>query len=567
MVGSPRNGRRRNVVFALLPIIVLVAYLLWPLSSRRWDVADVDEESLRAKNDYLAAQRTVRGGPRVILIVADDLALTDISRYGAGVSPNAVHTPEIDSIGEDGATFTQAGTTATICAPSRAALLTGRYQQRFGFELQPHDRYARNRLEYLGFRYAIDTGHMRPVAPAPIPTPEAIRAQGLPASEITLAELLQARGYRTAAFGKWHLGYDRRFSPLERGFEEHYGFYEAFSLYAPLDAEGIVNTRIDDFSDRHMWSKGRTGAAAIVHNDRVVEEDDYLTFRFAELASDYIRSNAEEPFFLYLPFSAPHTPLQAPTEYHDRFLEIDDPIKRTYAAMIAALDDAVGSVLDAVDDAGIADETIVIFTSDNGGTSYLGVTDNAPLAGGKFTPFQGGVAVPLMMRYPARIPAGAVYSEPVSLLDVFATVDAATRRPERTIEDAEGGTDEQAVGGRLALDGVDLVPFVLGERDGAPHEALFWRSGYNKAARSGDWKLIVTEDGSPAIEEGEVRRELYNLARDPTERINVAAHHPDVVDELLARMAEWEAGLAEPLWPPVMHFRLDVWGRRLWFAI
>ena len=243
---------------------------------------------------------------------------------------------------------------------------------------------------------------MMPVAPGPVPRQEDIERQGLPTTEITLAELLQARGYSTAAYGKWHLGYSERFSPLAFGFDEHYGFYEAFSLYAPVDAEGIVHTPIDDFSDRHMWNKGRTGAAAIVHNDHVVEDDDYLTFRFAELASEYIEQHADEPFFLYVPFSAPHTPLQAPQHYYDKLGHIDDPVRRTYAAMIAALDDAVDTILDSVDEAGIADETLVIFTSDNGGTSYLGVTDNGPLAGGKFTTHQGGIAVPLMMRYPRR---------------------------------------------------------------------------------------------------------------------------------------------------------------------
>ena len=562
------SGSRRRWLY-VLPLALLLGYLLLPLASEGWEI---EEEEIDAKLDYLATERALarrsiaaRPRPRVILIVADDLALVDVSRYsGIAGTPNAP-TPAIDRIGAEGATFTQAHATATICAPSRAAILTGRYQQRFGFELQPHDRYARSRLEYLVFRYLIDTDPMRPVAPAAVPGPDAIAAQGLPHSQVTLAELLSARGYATAAYGKWHLGYEQEFSPLEFGFDEHYGFYEAFSLYGDVDDPSIVGTRIDDFSDNHMWRRGRNGASALVHNDTVVHESEYLTFRLAELAEEYIDEHAEEPFFLYLPFSAPHTPLQAPRDHYDRLSEISDPIVRTYTAMITALDEAVGRVLTAVDEAGIADDTIVVFTSDNGGTSYLGVTDNGTLAGGKFTTYQGGTAVPLLVRYPGKIRPGTVYAEPVSLLDVFATIDAATSS---STAPASGRPPE------LALDGVDLVRLtsengISPARPTIPaRDALFWRSFYNKAVRLGDWKLIVTEPGAPDIDpDNGARYELFNLATDPAERLDIANLHPDIVDDLLQRLQTWESGLADPAWPPVMHFRHDIWGRPRWFAI
>lgn len=548
-----RSSRGGRALLFLVPFLLLVVYLLWPLSTRRWSIPPSGEVDSR-KDEY--AQRTAframaRGGPRVILIVADDLSQMDTSRYGGAHAP--VGTPAIDGIGAAGATFTDANATATICAPSRAAILTGRYQQRYGFEVQPHDRYARNRLEYAIFRRLIDTDHMRPIGPQPIPRRKDIARQGLPADQVTLAELLRARGYRTVVYGKWHLGYGEEFSPLRRGFEEHYGFYEAFSLYAPIDAPNIVNTPIDDFSDKHMWSRGRRGASAIVHNDEVVDEEAYLTTRFAQLAADYIREHAEEPFFLYLPFNAPHTPLQAPRERFEALSHIEDPIRRTYAAMISELDDAVATVLDAVDESGIYDETIVIFTSDNGGTSYLGVTDNGPLAGGKFTNYQGGMAVPLLLRYPGVVPSGVVYDEPVSLLDIFATVESLT--------------EEENSAAAVAMDGVNLVPHLTGEREGSPHEALYYRSFYNKSVRSGEWKLIVTTDGSPAVAEGETRYELYNLRHDPWERFDVAGRHPTIVAELEQLLDTWEQDMAPPKWPPVMHFWHDIWGRRKWFAI
>jgi arylsulfatase A-like enzyme len=542
---------RRRLLLIFAPIAALLVFLLWPLSNRRWDIA-WDPAAEQRRTEVLAGQRPVRrGAPRVIVILADDLGTTDISLYGG----TNVETPNIDRIGREGVTFTDASCTTAVCAPSRASLLTGRYQQKFGFEMQPHDRYAINRLEYIAFRHFINTRPMVPIAPAPVPRRAAREDQGIPPSELLLSELLGARGYRTAIFGKWHLGYSGQFSPLERGFERHYGFYEAFSLYADPDDDEVVHTPIDDFSDRHMWRTARTGASTIVENDQAVEESGYLTFKFADLAAGYIRENASEPFFLYLPFSAPHTPLQAPVEHYAELEHIADPVRRTYYAMIAALDDAVGTVLDAVEESGIADNTIVVFSSDNGGTTYLGVTDNGPYAGGKFSTFQGGLSVPLMIRYPDGIPAGTAYDGMVSLLDVVPTIDAITR-------DATGTRDAPAI----AFDGVNLLPYIRGETDDPAHEWLFWRSWYNRAVRRGPWKLLVQARGSPGLPATDQVR-LYDLISDPYERHDLADQFPDVVAELRRGLKTWEEGLIAPLWPPVMHIRIRVLDNDYWFAI
>lgn len=491
----------------------------------------------------------------MVIILADDLSIVDTSIYGG----TAVQTPHIDSIGEEGVVFTDASCTTAICAPSRVSLLTGRYQQRFGFELQPHDQYARNRLQYAAFRYFIDTDPMTPIGPSPIPRKRDLEDQGVPAEEIMLSELLLARGYSTAAFGKWHLGYDEQFSPLQRGFDEHYGFYEAFSIYAPLDDPSIINTPIDDFSDRHMWKRGRNGASAIVHNDEVVEEDEYLTFKFANLAAEYIHRKSDEPFFLYLPFNAPHTPLQAPEEYHRKFSYIDDPVRRTYNAMISALDDAVGIVLDAIEEAGITESTLVVFASDNGGVTYLNVTDNGPFAGGKFSTFQGGLSVPMMIRYPPAISPGTVYDRPVSLMDIFSTVEAVTRS-------TPGASTAPPVFAEREIDGVNLLPFIREEATYEAHDALFWRSWYNYAVRQGPWKMLVQKTGAPGAKESDLVY-LYHIERDPYEKNNVAEAYPDIVKRLGILLDNWEAGLVDPRWPPVMHFYMDVWGKRYWFAI
>ena len=558
--------RIKRSILILAPVLALLVLFLWPLGSKKWAIS-IDTASQKVKDTILGRQlQAGRWAPRVVVILADDLSIVDTSIY----SQSVVSTPHIDSIGHEGVVFTDANCTTAICAPSRASMLTGRYQQRFGFELQPHDQYARNPLQYLVFRYLIDTDPMVPIAPSPVPRKRDLSDQGMPADEIMLSELLQARGYNTAAFGKWHLGYDKKFSPLEKGFDEHFGFYEAFSIYAPLDDPAVVNTPIDDFSDGHMWNRERKGASAIVYNDVVVEEEDYLTFKFAELGAEYIRENADEPFFLYLPFNAPHTPLQAPAEYYDRFSHVDDPVRRTYAAMIAAFDDAVGTVLDAIDDAGIEESTLVVFASDNGGVTYLGITDNGPLAGGKFSNFQGGIHVPMMMKYPPLIAPGSIYDRPVSLMDIFPTIEAISRGPVASdaadaLSFAEAKNGPWSPNGRV-LDGVNLLPYVRGEKTSDPHDALFWRSWYNSAVRRGPWKMTVQKSGSPDTEQTDTFR-LYNLDRDPYEKINIAGEYPGLVKELKTLLENWESGLDPPAWPPVMHFHMDVWDRRYWFAI
>jgi arylsulfatase A-like enzyme len=562
---------RRSWYFVVIPLAVLLIPLLWPLSSREW-AFDFDDRAIRRKEAFLHEERRRwqaesrrDGRPNIVLIVADDLGRDDVGVYGH----DRVHTPHIDALAAEGVRFTDATATTAICAPSRASLLTGRYQQRFGFELQPHERYPRNRLEWLVFRHIIDTSPMVPAPVASVPRAQDVEKQGLPPSELTIAELLSARGYDTAAYGKWHLGYDHeRFSPLEFGFDEHYGFYEAFSLYAPVEDPSVVNVRIDDFSDNHMWSVGRSGHAAIVHNDRVVTEDEYLTDVFAERAVEFITDSAGTadspvaPFFAYLPFSAPHTPLQAPREHWDRYADVENQVHRAYYAMITSFDDAVGRVLNALESAGVADNTLVILTSDNGGVTYLGITDNGELAGGKFSTFRGGVAVPLIMRYPGRLPAGKVYEAPVSLMDLFATMDAASsgasRQPLRDTASGERGT-----GLPKPVDGVNLLPFLGAGRSGAgaaePHDTLYWRSSYNVAARRGEWKLVRDR-------RNEIVR-LYNIAADPGETTNLAASRPEIVRQLTDDLQRWERGLMPKRWPRVMDLYMDVYGFRYWFGI
>ena len=533
---------RRWLIWVGLALAGLLVFGLLPVASRRYRI-EFDDQRIRAKQAFLselARRPAEERRPNILLILADDLGKTDLSLHGGTL----VQTERIDALAREGVSFTDAYCTSALCAPSRAAMLTGRYQQRYGFELQTSNRYPRNRLEYSVFRYLLDLGYWK-VAEMAVPRREDVARQGLPPSEITLGELLQAGGYETALIGKWHLGHREPFLPNRRGFDHHYGFYEAFSLYSPADDPQVVNQPLDEFSDHYQWKHGRTGASAIRVNHTIIEETGYLTDRIAEETIAFLEDRSQDqPFFLFVSFSAPHVPFQARREDYERFAHVEDPLRRVYGAMIHALDRAVGTILDRLAELGLEEDTLVVFASDNGGAFHTGATDNAPLKGGKFTQFEGGLNVPLVIRWPGVVPAGAVSKQAVTLMDVFATAAAAAGAP--------------APPDRV-VDGQDLVPYLTGARVGAPERALYWRALYSKAVRLGDWKLIFN------AQSGSVH--LYDLARDPEERENLASRYPEKVHELQGSLEAWERGLVPPLWPRVMDFEVRIDGEVFRFAI
>lgn len=369
--------------------------------------------------------------PNVVVILVDDLGYQDVGFNGSKEIP----TPNIDRVANEGVKFTNGYVTYAVCGPSRAGLITGRYQDRFGS--------GRN----------------------PLWAPNDI-AQGLSLEEETIADVLGREGYKSMALGKWHLGGHEKLRPLKRGFDEFYGFLTGGHRYFPEEWTLNDISEIKQHSDAYRTK--------LLHNDTRVDEKEYLTDALSREAVRFVDENADEPFFMYLAYNAPHAPLQATPKYLERFSHMEKGKRKTYCAMVSAVDDGVGLLLDKIDEKKIADNTIVIFLSDNGGSKKI-KANNAPLKGHKGNFFEGGIRVPFAMKWPGQIPAGTTYERPVISLDIMATaVDYAKAKPKKP------------------LDGVNIVPYINGEKEGDPHQSLRWRN-YDKnmyAVRKGDTKLI-----------------------------------------------------------------------------
>ena len=504
---------------------------------------DFEQNTIEGKSKFLKNIPTAGTGdslPNIIVILVDDLGKHDISSYDL----QGVHTQALDRLAQNGIKFSSAYSTCSVCSPSRASLLTGRYQHRFGFERQPMNRYPTSRMEYWFFNHFMNTDPMQLVNPMSRLTKEEIKNQGIPPGEILLSEILQKRGYQTGIFGKWHLGYQESFIPIRRGFDEQYGFYEAFTQYDSEDDPGIINHRHDYFASKHIWKQKRKGTCAIRENDVVVEEEDYLTFSIADRACKFIDKNRNSPFFLYVPFNAPHTPFQVPEEYYDRFSDEKDDNKRVYYGMISALDDAIGDILEKVEEFGLTEKTLIIFASDNGGATYTGATDNGPLKAGKFSQYEGGINIPMIFSWKGVLPGGSVYHHPVSLMDIFTTA--------MKVAGCELPLDR-------TIDGVNLLPFTLGDSLGLPHPYLFWRTDFNKAVRHFNWKLVWNDRDNQVF--------LYDLDSDPSEQRNLAAEHSEKTLELQHKILEWESEMKDPMWPGVMQFQFEIDGDTTWWAI
>lgn len=427
----------------------------------------------------IGTSQAVAVPPNVLLILADDLGFEDLSFQGS----KDIKSPHLDKLAAGSIRFTNGYVTASVCSPSRAGLMTGRYQQRFGHEANT------------------------PSFP-----------NGMDLKEVTMAQRLKALGYRTAVIGKWHLGADEKQYPTQRGFDTFYGLREGSRNY---------------FYDAKKNDKPRSHRA-IERDGKQVKFEGYLTDVLGDQAIDFIKQPSDKPFFAFLSFTAPHGPLQATPEDLARFESIENKRRRTYAAMIWAMDRAIGKVLAHLEATKQLDNTIVWFLSDNGGATNNS-SSNLPLAGHKGIKFEGGIRVPFLMQWKAKFPKGQVYNQMVSALDILPTSFAAAGGDVNAISKGllKGGANERPV------DGVDLLPFVSGQAKGVPHKQLLWHKLWFSALRQGPWKLIYVQDYGYA---------LYNLDKDLGEKNNLAKLDPKRVEAMTHDMNQWKSELAKPLW-------------------
>ena len=422
--------------------------------------------------------------PNVIIILTDDQGYMDVGFNGC----NDIPTPNIDRIASNGVVFTNGYASYSVCGPSRAGLITGRYQDRFGF--------SRNPL-------------LAPNDPN----------QGLPVDEETLANALKKADYNTMALGKWHLGAYPTQRPLKRGFDEFFGFLSGGHQYFP------EQWTLNDLSEiKKQFDGYRT---KLLRNNKRIDETEYITDALSREAVNYIKQNSKEPFFMYLAYNAPHGPLQATEKYLNRFQNIKDKKRKNYAAMVSAVDDGVGNILNTLEELKISDNTIVFFLSDNGGPEEKNASNNGDLRDGKGSLFEGGVRVPFAMQWPNKIKGGLKYDHPVISLDIFSTAIAYAKVTPKNI-----------------LDGVNLIPYVTGKKTEAPHDYLYWRKFDQKsvAIRHGDYKL-VSEKGKSA--------EVYNLSNDISEE--QALNDAKIKADLEKAHKKWSEGSKDPVFLGLIH--------------
>ncbi|MEM7099729.1 MAG: sulfatase-like hydrolase/transferase [Pseudomonadota bacterium] len=465
--------------------------------------------------------------PNIVLILFDDMGFNDVSLYNGGAADGSVMTPAIDAIAREGVRFNNGYSANAVCAPSRATILTGRYSTRFGFEFTPFPKVGATIARWM---QDID----EPVLPtiideAALDTLPDMNSLGMPAEEVTIAEVLSDAGYYTAHIGKWHLGGTSGMRPEDQGFDD--SLYMSGTLYLPEDHPDVVNAkREEDGIERMVWTF--SDYSAQFNGGETFQPNGYLTDYYTEEALKVIENNQHRPFFLFLSHWGIHNPLQATREDYDAFAHIEDHHLRVYAAMIRSVDRSVALVSEKLEELELDDNTLILLTSDNGGADYIQLPHvNQPYRGWKLTHFEGGTHVPFMAKWPARIPAGTVMDAPVHHIDLFHTIAGAAR--------AGVPTDRK-------LDGVDLMPFIRGEQTDQPHETLFWREGHHQSVRHDDWKLIRTE--TP-----ESKRWLFDLSADPTEQTNLAEYETDKLAELEALLAAHNAEQAQPMWPSVLN--------------
>lgn len=419
--------------------------------------------------------------PNIVLILADDLGYSDLGFNGCDDIP----TPNLDVLAASGVRFDQGYVSASVCGPSRAGLLTGRYQQKFGCgENPPEEGWPDNPR-----------------------CPDA----GVPLTEQMLGELLKPAGYRTGIIGKWHMGMAHDLRPNQRQFDYFYGFLNGAHSFIKAEKAWQPNPA--------LWP--------IFKNNEPLDYEGYLTDTFSDEAVGFIEREKDHPFFLYLSYNAPHAPWQSPDNVAHKVAHIDDDYRRTYAGMVVSMDDGIGRVLQALKDNGVLQNTMVVFLSDNGAPKNSAASSD-PLRGNKGDTYEGGTRVPFLMSWPGTLEAGTVYEHPISALDLAPTFVTLAGAPKA----------------RNGFDGVDLMPFLKGEKEGRPHENLFFRRDNDYALRVKDWKL-AWNDGNP---NGTSQVELFDLSTDPNETADLSKTYPEKTEQLQQQFDTWDSEMPDNAW-------------------
>lgn len=413
--------------------------------------------------------------PNILIIMSDDQGYQDAGFQG---SKQAI-TPHLDALAKTGVRCTNGYVTYSVCSPSRAGVLTGRYQARFGHENNP----VYDPLD---------------------------QQEGLPLSEKLLPQYFQQAGYQTGWIGKWHLGSAPAYTPWKRGFDETFGFIgggHCFTGWKPNQFQYAL--------------------PLIRNGESINDVPAHLTTALGDEAAHFVKRHKDKPWLLYLPFNAPHTPHEPSTERLAKFSHISNPTRRKYLAQLSLLDDAIGSVITALDATSQRQRTLIFFFSDNGGHTDSG-SNNTPLRGIKGSLFEGGVRVPFLVSWPEKFPAGVDYTKPVSSVDVLATSLAAAGIAMPTNQ---------------VYDSVNLVPHLSGEVKAAPHDRLFWRMHGKQlfAMREGKWKLIRLKDQAAPV--------LYDLESDMAETKDCAAENSEIVKKMQQALDDWCKQLVNPVFP------------------
>ena len=459
--------------------------------------------------------------PNIILILSDDMGYNDISLHNGGAADGTLETPHIDSLAKNGVWFNKGYAANATCAPSRASIMTGRYATRFGFEFTPVPDLGQLVIRWLAEE---DDGKLRARIDNEIARNlPSFMDQGMPSDQITIAEILKTQGYYTAHIGKWHLGHSSGMSPLDQGFDDSLSL--AGTYYLPEDHPDVVNAKFETSIDKMVWSGGQY--AARFNDSEMFSPDKYVTDYYTDEAIKVIEKNKNRPFFLYLSHWAIHNPLQAIRSDVEQMSHMSGHNLKVYSGMIRALDRSVGEIIRTLKELNIYGRTLIFFTSDNGGANYIELEDiNKPFRGWKISFFEGGIRVPFILSWPDQIDPGLKFDKPVHHFDIFSTIASAAN---------------VQIPMNRKIDGVDLMPYIKGEKITNPHQTLFWRSGNHQAVLHENWKYLISKK--------EGTKWLFDTDQDPLERNNLININPEKTSQIENLLAMFNSEQANPLYP------------------